>query len=179
MAITITDDQTTNMNAHYTKNDSAAEIIADLIHIHNDRIAGYEQVMAKVTNLDSDLKFAFLDMISKAEEYKIQLAAKMKDMPAGNKKSITLFGTIYRAWLDLKMTFTGNTRKAVIAYCQYNEDIAQHAYSAALNIRVAMNSDIRLLIEAQQEALEQTYNKVKTYREEHHFSMNPRLVYFN
>lgn len=167
------------MNTHYTKNDTAAEIVSDLINIHNDRIAGYELVINKVTDLDSDLKFAFQEMISKANEYKAQLAAKMKDIPAGNKKTPTLFGTIYRAWVDLKMTFTGNTRKAVISYCRYNEDIAQHAYNAALNIRVAMNSDIRLLIEQQQEELEQSYNKVKACREEHHFSVNSRLVYFN
>jgi len=167
------------MNTQYTKNDTAAEIVNDLINIHNDRITGYELIINRVTDLDSDLKFAFREMISKANEYKTQLAEKKKDMPVRNKNATTLFGTIYRAWLDLKMTFTGNTRKAVLSYCMYSEDIAQHVYNASLNIRVSMNSDIRLLIEKQQEELEQSYNKVKACNEEHHFSLNSRLVYFN
>lgn len=167
------------MNTQYAKSDTATAILNDLINIHNDRIASYEQVLTKVTNLDSDLKVACTEMISGAIECKNQLAAKVNDIPAANKKNVTLFGTLYRAWLDLKMGLTGNTRRAVLSYCKYNENIAQQTYSAALNIRVPMNSDIRLLIEAQQEALERSYNKIRTYREEHYFSADSRLVYFN
>lgn len=167
------------MNTQYNQNDTAAEIISDLINIHNDRIVGYEQILNKVTGLGTDIECSIKDLVSKAEQYKLELAGKMKGVNVQGRKTTTLFGKIYRAWVDLKMTFTGNTRKAVISYCKYNEDIAQHAYSAALNMHVDMNSDIRLMIEAQQEALEQSYNIIKTYREELHFSMNPRLVYFN
>ena len=161
----------------YKNNNTVAEILNDLISIHNDRIAGYEQAIGRVTDIDESLRYAFGDIILKAGTYKQQLADKMKDLEVTGKKGTTIIGKIYRAWMDLKMTFNGNTRKAIIAYCQYNEDIAQCAYQAALNVHVDMNSDIRLLLEEQQETLQQTYNLVKKYREEQHFSLNPRLVY--
>lgn len=166
------------MATQYTKIDAVTEILNDLVCIHNDRIAGYEQALKKVTDLDENLKGAFEQIICKAEQYKQQIAEKITDIDGGHgKRSVTLFGKVYRAWVDLKMTFTGNTRKAMIAYCQYNEDIAQHAYRAALNFQTDMHSDIRLLIERQQEELEQSYNLVKAYREQQHFSQNSRMAY--
>jgi uncharacterized protein (TIGR02284 family) len=167
------------MATQYKNNATVAEILNDLISIHNDRIAGYEQALSRVTDMDDDLKYAFENIILKAGKYKMQLSEKMKGLDVTGKKATTILGKIYRAWMDLKMTFTGNTRKAIIAYCKYNEDIAQCAYQAALNVHVDMNSDIRLLLEDQQDALLQTYNEVKKNREEQHFSINPRLVYFN
>lgn len=167
------------MATQYKNNSTVTEILNDLISIHNDRIAGYEQALVRVPDLDDNLKYAFEDIILKAKDYKLQLSEKISEATSDSKKGPTILGMIYKAWMDLKMTFTGNTRKAIIAYCQYNEDIAQCAYQAALNVHVDMNSDVRLLIEDQQEALQQTHNLVKKYKEEQHFSMNHRLVYFN
>lgn len=165
------------MATQITKIDAVTEILNDLVCIHNDRIAGYEQALKKVTDLDENLRSAFEQIICKAEQYKQQIAEKIKDLEGNSKRTVTLFGKVYRAWVDLKMTFTGNTRKAMIAYCQYNEDIAQHAYKAALNLPVAMHSDIRLMMEHQQEELEQSYNLVKAYREQQHFSQHSRMAY--
>ncbi len=166
------------MSTQYNNNETVTGILSDLISIHNDRISGYGQAIVKVTDIEPDLKYTFEDIVVKGGKYKMQLSEKMKGLDNNGKKGIIVPGKIYSAWKDLKMTFNGNTRKAIISYCQYNEDIAQYAYEAALNLHVDMNSDIRLLMEDQQSDLHQTYIQLKKYREEQHFSLNPRLIYF-
>ncbi|WP_431217653.1 PA2169 family four-helix-bundle protein [Puia sp. P3] len=49
--------------------------------------------------------------------------------PRGRRPS----GSIHRAWLELKATFTGHGRHAILASCEYGEDAIQKAYESALS----------------------------------------------
>ena len=87
------------------------------------------------------------------------------------------FGKIYRAWMDLKVAFSGNTQKAIIGSCQYNEEIALHAYTAALHVKTDMTDDVRQIIERQEAALRRVYDRIKKYRETRH-AIDYRTLYF-
>src|SRR5580692_8636455 len=58
-----------------------------------------------------------------------ELQTLKESIPSGTSGS----GSIHRAWLELKATFTGHGRHAILASCEFGEDAAQKAYESALN----------------------------------------------
>ena len=162
----------------YKKAEKTSVVLNDLIKINNERIICYQQVMDHAANLDSDLKRLFKDIITESYELKDQLISKIKEYNGDTNDSIGISGLIHKAWLDLRVTFTGNTRNAIMNFCEYNEEVAQHAYKAALNVSAEMNNNIYELIEQQQIALKRTYSSIKKYHEARSYS-SPMLAYFN
>ena len=79
----------------------------------------------------------------------------------------TASGKIYRAWMDVKATFTGNDRKAILASCEFGEDAAQRAYEAAIASDAEMDADVRQLIADQQKTLKNSHDLIKKYRDAH------------
>jgi uncharacterized protein (TIGR02284 family) len=144
------------------------EILNDLIKINNDRIAGYERAITETRDLDIDLKATFESMIQESGRYKDELKEKVHEAGAEAEEGTTLSGKIYRAWMDVKATFTGKDRQAILDSCEFGEDAAQRAYDAALNANDAeMNTDIRELISQQQQALKNSHDLIKKYRDAH------------
>ena len=162
----------------YRKAEKATVVLNDLIKINNDRITCYQQALDQSTNLDSDLKRLFKEIIADGQKYKQELKDKIKELDGNPKDGLTLSGMVHRAWVDLKVTFTGNTRNAMISFCEYNEEIAQHAYTAALNVCAEMNKEVYTLVESQISALRASYDSLRKCHEAHHF-MDPGLIYFN
>ncbi len=162
----------------YRKAEKATVVLNDLIKINNDRIICYQQAMDQSVNMDSDLKRLFKSIIAEGQEFKQELIDKIKQLDGSPKDGLTLSGMVHRAWLDLKVTFTGNTRNAMLSFCEYNEEMAQHAYKAALNVSAEMNKEVYELIENQIAALKRTYESICKCHETHHF-FTPGLMYFN
>ena len=161
------------------KAEKATTVLNDLIKINNERIVCYQQAIDQATNLDYDLKSIFKDIIEEGVHFKQELIDHIK-LHAGNPKdTLTLSGMIHRAWVDLKVTFTDNTRQSIINFCEYNEQIAQHAYKAALNmLATKKNTDVYEMVEKQQSALMHSYILIKKCHEARPY-INSRLVYFN
>ena len=86
-------------------------------------------------------------------------------MGADVETGTTVSGKIYRAWMDVKATFAGNDRHAVLASCEYGEDAAQRAYDEALRSDDPMPYSIRELIANQKGALKSSHDTIKTYRD--------------
>jgi len=162
----------------YRKAEKATVVLNDLIKINNDRVICYQQAIDQSTNLDSDLKRLFKEIIAEGQKFKQELVDKIKQLEGNPKDGLTLSGMIHRAWVDLKVTFTGNTRNAMISFCEYNEEIARHAYKAALNVSAEMNKEVHELIETQIKALSRTNEAISKCHEARHF-MDPGLIYFN
>ena len=162
----------------YKKAEKTNIVLNDLIKINNDRIECYQQAMDQGANLDMDMKILFKSIIAEGLQFKQELINKIKELEGNPKDAVTISGMIHRAWVDLKVTFTGNTRNAIINFCEYNEQVAQHAYKAALDMVPAMRDDIYQIVEKQQIALQQTYASVKKCHEAHNY-LTSRLVYFN
>ena len=161
------------------KAEKSTTMLNDLIKINNDRITCYQHALDQGANLDIDLKKLFKEIISEGSEFKQQLIDKVKQLDGNPKDSVTISGMVHRAWVDLKVTFTGNTRNSVINFCEYNEQIAQHAYKAALNmLATKKNTDVYEMVEKQQSALMHSYILIKKCHEARPY-INSRLVYFN
>lgn len=143
------------------------EILNDLIQINNDRIIGYEHAIKELKDEDSDLKTLFASMIDESRQARMALGAEVQalggEMETGT--STTNSGKIYKAWMDIKAVFTGHNRKTILNNCEFGEDAAQKAYSAALASEdlPAYLSD---LLSTQKHLLKGSHDEVKALRDQ-------------
>lgn len=144
-------------------NEKAVEVINDLIQINNDRVAGYERAAKETSSEDADLHALFNKMAVESRKYINELSAHV-DEPV---KGTSLEGKIYRAWMDVKATFSGKDRKAILASCEFGEDAAQKAYTEALK-EEDIPAEIRTLITDQKTGLKRDHDQIKRLRDMQH-----------
>ena len=148
-------------------NEKLAEVLNDLIQINNDRITGYENAIAAVDANDVDLKTTFRKMADQSVGYRNDLSAEVLKIGAEVAQGTTGLGKIYRAWMDVKSTFSTNDRQSTLESCEGGEDAAQKAYREALSSDAEINAEVRQLITSQQEELKTAHDLIKKYRDLH------------
>ena len=156
------------MTSHDKKTMEFLEVLNDLVKIHDDRIAGYRQALARLISIDTNLKLEFEKIISEGEYYKQQLLQKIKELTGSDGTQSVIYGKIYSAWRDLKVAFSGKTQKAIIADSLYNELIALCAYEAALDKNIEMGKVTRQLIEKQESELRKISDEIKKCETTYH-----------
>jgi len=148
-------------------NDNTVEVLNDLIQINNDRIAGYTRAAKEAESEDVDLIAIFNRMADESKQYLAELTQQVVKLGGEPSTGTTASGKIYRAWMDVKATFTGNDRKAILASCEFGEDAAQKAYDAALSADAELSTDVRQLIANQKSSLKTSHDVIKKYRDMH------------
>ena len=148
-------------------NEKSIEVLNDLIQINNDRIAGYEKAIVSVDASDINLKATFRKMADRSEGYKSALAAVVANLGGEVAKGTTNLGKIYRAWMSVKNTFTGDDRQSVLDSCEGGEDAALKAYKDALGSDAELSSDTRQLLNAQFAELKIAHDTIKQFRDQH------------
>ena len=147
--------------------EALAEVLNDLVRINNDRIAGYERAISETKDLDVDLKAVFQNMISESQGYKSELVSQIQAIGGEVAEDSTVSGKIYRAWMDVKATFSGSSRKAILENCEFGEDAWRRAYEAALSSDAEMSADVRQLITEQYNKEKESHDLIKKYRDAH------------
>ena len=150
-----------------TTNDKLVEVLNDLIEINNDRVVGYEKAAEETKSLDVDLRGIFTKLADDSRKYAAELTNKVTELGGEPAKGTTNSGKIYRVWMDVKATFTGHDRQAVLENCEFGEDAAQKAYKAALASDAEIDAETRQLITDQQAALKTGHDLIKKYRDAH------------
>ncbi len=163
---------------HYTKADKIIEVLNDLSKINSDRVACYSNALEYPAIASTSLKEDFMQIIKDGRNYFQQLVQTIGQIDNHVKPDTIITGKIYRAWKDLKVTLSNTSQKTLIASFKYNEEIALHAYKAAINLNVVTNADIQQQIEEQEEALRTIYYRMLKYREVRNFS-GSASIYFN
>lgn len=147
-------------------NEKLAEVLNDLIEINNDRITGYEKAADETKDTDVDLQAIFHKMADESRKYKSELTQAVSNLGGDPETSATTnSGKIYRIWMDVKATFTGHNRHAILENCEFGEDAAQKAYKMALESDAEMDADTRQLITSQQSTLKASHDIIKKYRD--------------
>ncbi|MCU7619302.1 PA2169 family four-helix-bundle protein [Chryseobacterium sp. PBS4-4] len=114
-------------------NERIAVILNDLLHITNDRIAGFENVEGKVWESYSDLKGEYDHMISDSKLMKVELINLIQEKGGKADDSASTAGAIHRAWIDLKNSLPiGNKEKSTLENVVYGEQNAINAYQEVL-----------------------------------------------
>ena len=70
--------------------------------------------------------------------------------------------------MDVKATFSGKDRKAILASCEYGEDAAQKAYEAALSSYAELPTEVRQLVMDQNQSLKISHDQIKALRDAQH-----------
>lgn len=146
-----------------TINEKSTEVLNDLIQINNDRVAGYERAAKEADAKDLDLISLFNDMAGESRQYLTELRRYVQSNGEKPAEGTTLSGKIYRAWMDVKATFTGKDRKSILASCEFGEDAAQKAYKDALE--EDLTADIRQLVVDQKSSLRKSHDRIKRLRD--------------
>ena len=149
------------------QNENNLEVLNDLIVINNDRTAGYEKAADEAREIDVDLRAIFSRMADESRQYAMELTAEVVKLGGEPATGTTASGKIYRAWMDVKATFTGKDRHSLLSSCEYGEDAAQKAYEDALTTEGELSGDIRQLIAAQKATLKTSHDLIKQYRDMH------------
>lgn len=149
-------------------NEKIVEVLNDLIEINNDRVTGYEKAIEETKDLDVDLRAIFQSMANDSRKYAAELTQEVNRFGGEATTDTTTSGKIYRAWMDVKATFTSHDRQSVLESCEFGEDAAQKAYNAALASDAEMSAEIRQLITSQQATLRIAHDLIKKYRDLHH-----------
>jgi len=114
-------------------NERIVVILNDLLHITNDRIAGFENVEGKVWESYSDLKGEYDHMISDTKIMKVELINLIQEKGGKADDSATTVGAIHRAWIDVKNSLPiGNKEKSTLENVVYGEQNAINAYQEVL-----------------------------------------------
>jgi len=149
------------------ENVNVTEILNDLILINNDRINGYEKAASEISDItDAEIKSIFYQMAEESRGYKDALTeavARVGGSPPTDETTVS--GKIYRAWMDVKATFSGDDTLAALQSCEFGEDAAQKAYKDALEEEAP--AGITSLIQSQQQSLKASHDRIKRYRDEY------------
>jgi len=146
-------------------NEKLTEVLNDLIRINNDRTTGYEKASAEVKSIDVDLQATFNKMANESRKYAAELTNEVQRLGGEPATGTTNSGKIYRVWMDLKATFSGKDRQAVLESCEFGEDAAQKAYKEALASDAEMSAETRQVITDQQASLKTSHDIIKKYRD--------------
>ena len=140
-----------------------SETVNDLIRINNDRVTGYSKAATQAK--DQDLQSLFSQLAQQSRQFANELRSCIG---YDDKKEVTdettTAGKIYRAWMDVKATFGGDSRKGVLASCEFGADAAQKAYKEALE-EEDLSPDLRTIIEKQKATLREAHDRIKMMRD--------------
>jgi uncharacterized protein (TIGR02284 family) len=145
--------------------EKSVEVLNDLIEINNDRVAGFENAIKELKDGDADLQAVFQTFSSESRRYSQELSAAVNRIGGEAETGTSGTGTIHRAWLDVKATFTGHDRKSILEECERGEDAIKKAYKSALNNENGLSPDLRQLITEQQAGIINGHDKIKYLRD--------------
>jgi uncharacterized protein (TIGR02284 family) len=149
------------------KNEKNIEVLNDLIKINNDRIAGYENAAENIEQSEVMLKTLFFQLAEESQEFKRELSERVTSLGGEPASDSTAPGKVYRLWMDIKATFTGKDRHAILESCEFGEDAAQRAYKMALEDRDELPYSTVQLIEDQKALLRMSHDLIRNQRDEH------------
>ncbi|TFF35159.1 ferritin-like domain-containing protein [Mucilaginibacter psychrotolerans] len=148
-----------------TTTEKSIEVLNDLIEINNDRIDGFSRAAKDLGEGDADLKAVFDKFATDSRQNVQELSAAVGQAGGELETGNTVAGTIHRAWIDVKATFSGHDRKAILDECERGEDAIKKAYRDALNEDNGLSPEQASLIATQQQAINLGHDSIKALRD--------------
>jgi uncharacterized protein (TIGR02284 family) len=145
-----------------TTTEKEQKTLKELIIINNDRYEGYKT--AADESKDSDLKPLFSRFSSQSKQFASELSRFISYEDAPEDGETKNSGKLYRVWMDIKAAITANDRKAILASCEFGEDVALKTYKDALEAG-NVTEDIRMVINRHKTELQEAHNYIKSLRD--------------
>ena len=134
---------------------STNEVVYDLVHIHEDRINDYTQVLLHLKSAGLDIKSLFERILEESIEFVRQLKEKIRVANTGE-------GKIYKTWASRKKPIIPADQKSMAKICIDNELATFNAYSTALSLS-SLELDIKELLQTQQEGVKKLHAHIQHY----------------
>ena len=148
-----------------TTTEKTVEILNDLIEINNDRIDGFQRAAKDLGEGDADLKAVFEKFESDSRRNVQELSAAVGQAGGEVETGNSATGTIHRAWLDVKATFSGHDRKSILEECERGEDAIKKAYRDALSEANGLTAQFSQVLVQQQQAINEGHDTIKALRD--------------
>lgn len=144
------------------------ETFNDLIRTHNDRIAEYKKATLSLKPQEAGLASIFSEIIKESEQCIADLNSRIVSDGDIPQEHTSIEGKIYRAWMDLKVTFSSNPNYSLLDICEKGEDAMLKAYREALKHPGTLVPDDLKLLTQQQEVVKKTHDLIKEKRDQYH-----------
>jgi uncharacterized protein (TIGR02284 family) len=141
-----------------------AGVLNDLVNINNDRIAGYEKALKELTPEDADLKPLFLNNIDQSRKFRQVLGNELQILGGAIDTDASQYGSIYKAWMEVKAVFSGHNRHTILSNCEYGEDAAQKAYETAMKSEY-IPAYLQDTVLKEKEQLKKVHDEIKALRD--------------
>jgi uncharacterized protein (TIGR02284 family) len=141
------------------------ETIKELIQLHRDRIALYQQALATLLRPDrKDLKAIFGEMIRASILYQQELRDSIAGLN-GHGQEKEYKGAIYEVWESAKVDIEGDNSKSILEACEEECEAVQQAYEAALSFTNHMDDAIGQVLKMQQLTLKSIQDQIREYHD--------------
>ncbi|MBC7450674.1 MAG: PA2169 family four-helix-bundle protein [Cytophagales bacterium] len=141
-------------------------ILNDLIRVNNDRNAGYRKAGEELKDEDIDLRVLFNQYAIDSKIYANRLQNILIATNTDVSEDTSISGQIYKAWMDVKITFSGHDRASVLSACEYGEESVQKAYTTAMESEAVFADFIYDIMEDQQFSLKEVYKMIRLKKNE-------------
>lgn len=144
------------------------ETFNDLIRAHRDRISEYQNATLRLRPQESGLSSTFSEIIRESEQCIADLTAQITPEGEVPADRTSFEGTLYKIWIDLKLTLSAHPNYSLLDICEKGEDAMVSCYREALNHPGTLTPDDIRLLESQQEIVTKTHDMIKAKRDQYH-----------
>jgi uncharacterized protein (TIGR02284 family) len=145
-----------------TEKTEKIEELNKLVIINNDRIVGYEKAASETQ--DSALKQLFAKCAEQSRKFNSELGNQILNQGGKVKNETTTSGKFYRAWMDIKAAITAKDKHAILASCEFGEDVARDTYKSLLNDN-QLSGELRNIVTRQYNELNPIHDEIKSLRD--------------
>lgn len=139
-------------------------VLNDLIEINNDRVAGFEKVLADINNENVDLKALFQDYATQSRKFSQELTALSASRGGDAETGNSVSSTLHRAWIDVKSLFGGSDREGILNEAERGEDAIKKAYRTALTDG-ALSGEALTTVTAQAQDINAAHDRIRALRD--------------
>jgi uncharacterized protein (TIGR02284 family) len=143
--------------------EKSTEVINELIELNNDRVAGFEKVLADIKDENADLKVLFQEYSEQSRRNSQELTAIVSRYGEA-ETGTSVSGNLHRAWIDVKSLFGGDDRKSILAEAERGEDAIKKAYQTAIS-EAGLSADALSVISAQANDIIAAHDRIKALRD--------------
>lgn len=135
----------------------------DLIRTNNDRMTGYRQRIA--TTPDDDIEELLADLIYQSYQHIEELTSNIYELGGNPARTNGTPGSFYHSWTDFKTFLCRETRKKMLEYCEFCEDVVKAIYKKAFNAQdLHWDKRVSALLKKHLHDVEDSYHHVLTLK---------------
>lgn len=143
---------------------SSNTVLNELIELNNDRMAGFEKVLADIDDANIDLKELFQEYASQSRRFSQELTAIVAARAGEPETGNSVAGTLHRAWIDVKALFGGSDRESILSEAERGEDAIKKAYQTAI-AEGGLTGEALEKVTEQSRSIQKAHDTVKALRD--------------